>query len=350
MSVTLLQQLLLLSVSATLVAFSTAAFRRGRLSFGTGVMWSGIGVLGMLAALLIPTVDRLGRLLGLLPAAILAAGASSVLAVIALTLSLRVSSLESGLQRIAERSGIDAAQGCTTVPEDATVAIVPAYNEGRSVGAVVDGLHALGLPVIVVDDGSTDETGAVARLHGATVVALPTNLGVGGALRAGMRLALERGFAQVVQCDADGQHPPEAVRALLDAQRAAPHDLLIGSRFTESGAGRGKGPVRRTAMALLAAFASRATGVQITDATSGLRVIRRPLLDQVAEHLPRHYLGDTFEVLLSAGQAGYRIAEHPVRMEQRRFGTSTASFGAALGLTTRALLVALLRAQPRFDR
>ena len=351
MTTILLQQSLLLAVSGALVAVATITARRGRLSFGTAVMWSGIGLLGMLAALLIPAVGRIGLFLGLLPAAVLAAGASIVLATIAFTLSLRVSSLESALQLVAEEFAIAAADGPSPpTSEEATVAIVPAFNEARSVGTVVDDLLLIGLPVIVIDDGSTDGTADVARAHGATVVALPTNLGVGGALRAGMRLALRRGFTQVVQCDADGQHPPEAVRALLDAQRSDPHDLLVGSRFTAHGAGRGEGVVRRIAMALLAAFASRATGVRITDATSGLRAIRRPLLDQVAEHLPRHYLGDTFEVLLSAGRAGYRVAEHPVRMEERRFGASTASFGAALGLTTRAVLVAILRAQPTFER
>ena len=351
MTTTLLQQALLLVVSSSLIAVATVTARRGRLSFGTAVMWSGIGLLGMLAALLIPVVGRIGLFLGLLPAAVLAAGASSVLAMIAFTLSLRVSSLESSLQSIAEQVAIAGAAGPPSpASTDATVALVPAFNEARSVGAVVDGLRDIGLPVIVIDDGSTDGTAQVAREHGATVVVLPTNLGVGGALRAGMRLALQQGFTQAVQCDADGQHPPEAVMALLEAQRRDPHDLLVGSRFTAQGAGRGEGLVRRTAMSLLAAFASRATGVRITDATSGLRAIRRPLLDQVAAHLPRHYLGDTFEVLLSAGRAGYRVAEHPVQMDERRFGVSTASFGAALGLTTRAVLVAILRAQPRFDR
>lgn len=351
MSTTLLQQSLLLVVSASLLVIASVTARRGRLSFGTAVMWSGIGLLGMLAALLIPAVGRIGLFLGLLPAAVLAAGASVVLATIAFTLSLRVSSLESALQLVTEAFAMAAADGPPPpATEEATVAIVPAFNEARSVGAVVDGLLELGLPVIVVDDGSTDGTAEVARLHGATVVALPTNLGVGGALRAGIRLALRRGFTQVIQCDADGQHPPEAVRSLLDAQRSDPHDLLIGSRFTAQGAGRGEGLVRRTAMTLLAAFASRATGVRITDATSGLRAIRRPLLDQVAAHLPRHYLGDTFEVLLSAGRADYRVAEHPVRMDERRFGASTASFGAAIGLTARAMLVAILRAHPRFER
>ena len=351
MTDTLLQQLVLVSASGSLVLVAGAMSRRGMLSFGTAVMWSGIGVLGLVAAFLIPSVSRLGLFLGLLPAAVLAAAASGVLAVIAFSLSVRVSSLESALQSTAERLAIAGASG-EALPKNATVtvAIVPAFNEAPSVGQVVTSLRALGLPVIVVDDGSTDTTARVARAAGATVISLPTNLGVGGALRAGIRFAVQEGYEQVVQCDADGQHPSEAVRSLVEAQAMHPQDLLIGSRFAKDGARRNERLVRRTAMRILAAFASRATGVRITDATSGLRVIRQPLLGELALHLPRHYLGDTFEVLVSAGRAGFRIAEHPVAMSERQHGASTASFASALGLTLRAMLVAALRGHARFQR
>jgi hypothetical protein len=351
MTTTLVQQLILVSASGALLGVAAIMARRGMLSFGTAVMWIGIGVLGLVAAILVPFVGRLGLFLGLLPAAVLAAAASAVLVVIAFSLSVRVSSLESSLQATAERVAIDRASAEPSQgPPTGTVAIVPAFNEAPSVGRVVASLRDLGLPVIVVDDGSTDGTSAIARAEGATVVSLPTNLGVGGALRAGIRLATRMGYEQVVQCDADGQHPSDAVRSLLRSQAEDPHDLLLGSRFTDDDARRDEPLVRRTAMRLLAAFASRATGVRITDATSGLRVIRQPLLGELATHIPRHYLGDTFEVLISAGRAGFRIAEHPVEMQERAHGASTASFAAALGLTLRAILVALLRGHARLRR
>ncbi len=350
MTTVLLQQLILTFAAGSIAGAAIAALRRGRLSFGIAVMWSSIGALGLFAAAIIPAVDRVGLFLGVLPAALLAAGASTVLALIAFTLSLRVSSLESALQETVEAFALASASGLASpVTPYATIAIVPAYNEGRSVGEVVDFLKNLELPVIVINDGSTDDTASIARQHGATVVSLPTNLGVGGALRAGVRLALLSGYGQVIQCDADGQHPADAVRSLVAAQDADPHDMLIGSRFTAHGTGYGQGPVRKTAMTLLAFLSSRAAGTRITDATSGLRIIRRPLLDQVAKHLPRHYLGDTFELLLSAGRAGYQIGEIPVKMMPRSYGHSSASFGTALVLTFRALFVALLRGHPRLQ-
>lgn len=359
MSTMILQQAILLGAAFVLIVGSTAAARRGRLSFGTSVLWSSIGVLSVVAALLIPSVGRIGRVLGLLPAAILAGSASVVLAVIAFTLSLRVSSLEGSLQATMERLALSSAHPPLVTPEHddqgitstvATVAIVPAYNEAPSVGTVVASLRAAGLPVIVVDDGSSDSTPAVARENGATVMTLPSNLGVGGALRAGIRLAIQAGYSQVVQCDADGQHPVTEVQSLLAAQRQRPHDLHIGSRFTVPGSRRQERAARRSAMALLAVLASRSAGTPITDATSGLRVIRQPLLGELAQKLPRHYLGDTFEVILAAGRAGFSIAEHPVAMAARSHGTSSASTSAAVGLTLRALLIAVLRAHRRLSR
>jgi glycosyltransferase involved in cell wall biosynthesis len=227
---------------------------------------------------------------------------------------------------------------------------VPAFNEARSVGAVVEGLRAEGLSVLVVDDGSTNGTAAIARSAGAGVVQLATNLGVGGALRAGIRYALNNGYSQVVQCDGDGQHPAEeVVRLLSDASSQGVH-LLVGSRLTAPGSRRGEGFVRRVALGLLALLASRSVGHRVTDSTSGLRVIRRPLLDALAERMPRHYLGDTCEVMVSSGRAGFIVAEIPVAMRDRTHGSSTAPWTAAVGLTLRASLVALLRLHRRFDR
>jgi len=350
--VVIAQQSLVVAAALVMLVAVRRSSRSGRLSFGSAVLWSAIGGLALVGGILIPFVGRLGSALGLLPAAVLAAGASLVLGVIAYTLSLRVSSLERVQQDIAEhvaRRGV-----LPPVPEagpDATLVVVPAYNEDRSVAAVVVGLVGAGLPVLVVDDGSSDATASVAREAGASVMVLPTNLGVGGALRAGFRHALDCGYTQVVQCDADGQHPLEAVQRLLRAQRHSPVDLLVGSRFAATGPGRGEPLVRAVAMRMLARLASGAADVAITDATSGLRAIRSPLLEEVVRWMPRHYLGDTFEMNIAAARAGYSIRELQVEMLPRVFGSSSASPTAALRLTIRALLVAVLRAHaPIADR
>ena len=170
---------------------------------------------------------------------------------------------------------------------------------------------------------------------------LATNLGVGGALRAGLRYAQMQGFTGVLQCDGDGQHPTSSVAALLK-QRTEQTDLLIGSRFT-AGFSEVQGFARTAAIRLLATIASRASGARISDSTSGLRIIQQPLLGELADKLERHYLGDTFEVVVAAGKAGYTIVEMPIQMVERSYGTSTASAATAARMTLRALLTASLR-------
>ncbi len=337
----------LLGLALTVTA--ARQLRRQRLSFGSSVLWVTIGLLGVTGALLLPSLDRVGAILGAAPAAVFAGSASLLLAVIAFVLSMRVSSLESALQDLTEAVGIASVQPVLKPTGDrTTLAVVPAYNEAASIRSVVLGLHAHGIPTLVVDDGSGDDTADVARATGASVLRLPTNLGVGGALRAGFRYAIQQDFEQIVQCDGDGQHPPDEVVRLLRAQQSSPVDLLIGSRFTSTRPPLHEGWARHLAIRLLARIATRVARKRITDSTSGLRVIRQPLLREVARHLPRHYLGDTFEIAVSAARAGYEIRELPVAMDVRAFGVSTASPSSALGLTLRALLVVGIRAQHSF--
>ena len=217
--------------------------------------------------------------------------------------------------------------------------VVPAWNEELSVGDVVSGLRAFGLDVLVVDDGSKDATSRVAAAAGAEVVRLPINLGVGGALRCGFRYAVKRGYEAVVQCDADGQHLPSEIAALVAAQSASGAHLVIGSRFHPEADGFEVGIVRRFVMRLLARSASRSTGVSISDATSGFRLFAEPLLSAFAAEFPAHYLGDTYEAVATAGRAGYSVVEIPVRMRARAHGQSSASPVAAARLTIRALVV-----------
>jgi len=209
---------------------------------------------------------------------------------------------------------------------------------------VVCGLRGLGHDVVVVDDGSRDATSRVARDHGAMVVRLPVNLGVGAAMRCGFRFAVERGYDAVVQCDADGQHSPARVATLLDAQAATGAHMVIGSRFGTGGAeDYAVGRLRRMAMRLLARSASKATGTRITDATSGFRIIVQPLLGAFAATFPDNYLGDTYEAMVSAGRAGYRVAEVAVPMRRREHGSSSASPRAAVQFTLCAVIVVAAR-------
>jgi glycosyltransferase involved in cell wall biosynthesis len=202
--------------------------------------------------------------------------------------------------------------------------LIPAFNEADSVGGVVADVVGLGYATLVVDDGSVDRTAEAATRAGATVLRLPVNLGVGGALRCGFRYAVTNGYSIVVQCDADGQHDPADIAVLLDTMRADSADLVVGSRF-ETDEHYAVGTVRRLVMHRLAHMASRRAGAPISDATSGFRAIGGRLLGAFAASYPAEYLGDTLEALARAGRDGYRVTQVGVHMRPRAAGISTSS-------------------------
>lgn len=174
-----------------------------------------------------------------------------------------------------------------------------------------------GVACLVVDDGSSDDTFAVAERAGARVARLPYNLGVGGAMRVGFKYALENGFDVVVQVDADGQHDPHEVPRLLAALDDS--DIVIGARFAGVGSYRVSGP-RKWAMRLLSVTLSRAAKVSLTDTTSGFKASGPKAVKLFAQHYPAEYLGDTIEALVIALRNGCRVVQVPVAMRDRQGG------------------------------
>ena len=213
------------------------------------------------------------------------------------------------------------------VPADPrTIAVVPAHNEAVALPAVLADLsgHRPPLDIVVVDDGSIDETAAVARQWRVPCVRLPMNLGIGAALRAGFRYAFEMGYDRAIQFDGDGQHRADQIAALV-AGLDGGADLVIGNRFGDGSYEIGRG--RRWAMAGLR------LGVQIlcrrryVDTTSGFRAVARPLLDVFATAYPVEYM-DSVETLVATCRAGYRVEEVPVLMDARQGGApSTGRMG-----------------------
>ncbi len=200
-----------------------------------------------------------------------------------------------------------------------TAAVIPAFNEAEALPTVLAELAAT-LPdheVIVVDDGSTDGTAAVARAAGATCLRLPVTLGIGGALRLGFRHALASGVDRAYQFDGDGQHDPSQVGVLLDGLDDA--DMVVGSRFAGNGAYR-VSRSRGLAMGLLRWLVRRTTGQGFSDTSSGFRAFRRPVLELFATEYPVEYM-DSVEALLLAHRRGFRLAEVPVTMRERQGGT-----------------------------
>lgn len=340
MSPTVSQQVLVVAVATGLLVLVVRMARRRMLDVGLASLWGTIALIGASSALLIPAVAPVGRALALTPAALLTLTSSLVLLVITLLLSGRLVRLQDVQQDLNE--AIALGRAAPIPPAGAsTLIVIPAWNEAASIADVVRGLLALGHPVLVVDDGSDDPTADLAARAGAHVVRLPVRQGVGAALRAGFRHATANGFLQVVQCDGDGQHPPGNVALLLDGPSDA--DLVIGSRFTERRSRRAEPVLRRGAMGMLSRTASAAARHPITDASSGSRLIREPLLSGFARSFPRHYLGDTFEATVAAARAGYVIREVPVTILPRRRGSSSASVRDAIRFTLRTLVTVATR-------
>lgn len=233
--------------------------------------------------------------------------------------------------------------------------IIPAFNEQDALGGLLDEITRLpGEPgierqTVVVDDGSADRTAAVARAHGARLLRLCRNLGIGGAVQAGLTLAHREGFDAAVQIDGDGQHPPSELGRLLAAARGpgAP-DLVVGTRYRgrrepsaadgdTGGAAGGAGAVpggngrsgfRSTALRRLGSLWLRGllrvvTGLVTTDPTSGFRLYRGRALQLFADTYPYDFPEP--EALAMAQAAGLRVAEVEVAMRERQGGQSSIS-------------------------
>jgi len=228
--------------------------------------------------------------------------------------------------------------------------VVPAFNEAASIGQVLDGIQSHGFRVLVIDDGSTDETSVVAHQKNATVLSLPLNVGVGGALRCGFRYAVENGFSAIIQCDADGQHLPSHLMDLIEATNRTDAHMMIGSRFGSEKTTHDPSLLRRFAMLALSKVAQHATKHSITDSTSGFRLIREPLLSELATHLPAYYLGDTFETVVVAGRAGYHVEEIGVAMASRKHGASSSGNFRSIVLIGKVLTTVLLGIHFRLRR
>lgn len=156
---------------------------------------------------------------------------------------------------------------------ETTFIVIPAYNEGSAIGAVVAGLRSSWRHVVVVDDGSHDDTAAQALSHGATVLTHVLNRGQGAALRTGIEYALRQGASFIVTFDSDGQHRPEDVPALLQPLIDGRAEVALGSRFLGSAE---RIPLfRRFVLRMAVVFTRFAAGARFSDTHNGLRAFTR---------------------------------------------------------------------------
>ena len=212
------------------------------------------------------------------------------------------------------------------MPDADTVVFIPAWNEERSLSAVLGELRS-GLPhadVLVIDDGSTDATAAVAAAHGALVVSFGANRGLRAGIAAGYREAHERGYAFCGRVDADCQHPVDELRRLLELVRSDRCDVAVGSRFA---AGEGYGAdryepsrARRFGIGLLQKAMHIRLGRPFHDPTSGMAAVNRKAMPVMAQ--PYVSGAPEVEALLRLKEAGLRVEEVAVHMRERSHGES----------------------------
>ena len=232
------------------------------------------------------------------------------------------------------------------------VAIVPAWNEAGAIGGVVDEILAFDstIDVVVIDDASADQTVAIAERHGATVLPLLFNVGIGGAVQTGFRYARDEGYQIAVRLDGDGQHDASELEKLITPIRAGEADLVIGSRFVDP-AGSYRPPfARRVGIRVFAGLVSLLGGQKVTDTTSGFSAMNRAGIDLFATDYPHDY--PEVEATLVALRSGLRLAQVQVVMRERQAGTSSITFVRSLYYIVKvmlALLVASLRRYPRLE-
>ncbi len=207
-----------------------------------------------------------------------------------------------------------------------TLVFIPAWNEEENLPGVLDALRAElpNVDVLVVDDGSTDGTAAVAREHGAEVESFGENRGLPEGIAAGYRWALEHEYAFCGRVDADGQHPPAELARLLGMVRADQCDVAVGSRFV---AGEGyeayryrPAAARRLGTAVLRRAMAPVLGRPFGDATSGLWAVNAKALPVLAK--PFTTEAPEVEALIRVADAGLRLDEVPVNMAERAGGES----------------------------
>jgi glycosyltransferase involved in cell wall biosynthesis len=232
------------------------------------------------------------------------------------------------------------------------LAVIPAYNESATIVEVIEALreHAPEFDTLVVDDGSTDDTHALASRAGARVLRLPYNVGIGGAVQTGFVYAREHGYDYLAQVDGDGQHDSMELERLVTTMEEEAADMVCGSRFLTEDY-RYPAPIsRRTGIHIFAFLLSRIVGMRVSDPTSGFRLYNRRAIELFAYHYPHDY--PEVEAVLLLHYHRLRMRETPVRMYTRGGGTSSITTGKSAYYMVKVLLalfVGLGRRRPLID-
>lgn len=219
--------------------------------------------------------------------------------------------------------------------------IIPAYNEEDNLEKVIGDVTKAcpEYDYLVVNDGSTDNTGKLCRQKNIAAADLPINLGIGGAVQTGYRYAYENDYDIAVQIDGDGQHDCGYLEELLRPLLEETADVVIGSRFLKK-EGFQSSVLRRTGIRMLSDLIKMCTGVRIYDVTSGFRAVNQKFIKIFAEDYPADYPEP--EAIISTVMHRGRIMEVPVVMKEREGGTSSINAGRSVYYMIKVTLAILV--------
>ncbi|MGZ4107483.1 MAG: glycosyltransferase family 2 protein [Tumebacillaceae bacterium] len=202
--------------------------------------------------------------------------------------------------------------------------IIPAYNEEENIGKVLQGIQQLRLPVdiLVVNDGSWDNTALAASSYGVAVVSHPYNLGYGAALQTGYKYAMAKGYPFVMQFDGDGQHNPTDLPLLMQELKKGDVDIVIGSRYMEGATTFKSGAVKKLGVHFFRWLIRSLTKVKISDPTSGLRGVSSKVFHfyAIRDRFPADF--PDADILIQQILREYRVREVPAHMRIREAGVS----------------------------
>ena len=193
------------------------------------------------------------------------------------------------------------------IEKSAVCVLVPAYNEEKNIGRVIEGLISRGFPVIAVDDGSTDNTASILRSSKAQHILSPVNQGKGAAIRKGFDWVLRNNFEAVIVMDSDGQHDPDELEHFLSALNSGEADLVVGNRMGDP---KGMPLLRRLTNRGMSGLISAIAGQKIPDTQCGYRALTRRALKNLILYSDRYEIES--EMILAAARKKLKIKSIPI--------------------------------------
>jgi glycosyltransferase involved in cell wall biosynthesis len=199
---------------------------------------------------------------------------------------------------------------------------IPVFNEEETIAEVVRGVREFNpaVDILVINDGSSDNTASIAKQSGVMILSFPFNIGYGGAVQTGFRFAAEYGYSYVITMDGDGQHDPSSVKNLIETAEHTGVDIVIGSRFL--GGNYRMGLFRRVGVRLFSRIARWYTGMSLTDPTSGFQILNKRAFSYLAEgdNYPLDY--PDVNIIMALHKMRFKLAEAPVTMIEKPRGKS----------------------------